>query len=344
SLEQQIRALSDAGALVYVILLAYEPSDPLVKQLLLHPDFDSGAPNHLGAFNVKTAGGRACLAATIEALAERWSRPSGEHGRVAGYIVGNEVNSHWFWYNQGRAPLAEVADDYAAAVRIVHHAVRRHAAWPRVYVSLDHHWSIPYAAGDDRQCVAGKALIDRFAQLVRESPEGDFDWRVAYHPYPENLFEPRFWNDATALDSFETPRITFKNLRVLTDYLQRSELLYDGHSRRVILSEQGFHTPPGDEGEVLQAAAFCYAYEKIDRLEGIDAFILHRHVDHPNEGGLLLGLRRREAGAGEPYPKKRVYDCFQAAGTPKWEEASAFALPIVGIKSWEEIPRERASK
>ena len=46
----------------------------------------------------------------------------------------------------------------------------------------------------------------------------------------------------------DTPRITFKNLEVLTEYLRRPELLYKGQPRRVILSEQGFHTPDGPDG------------------------------------------------------------------------------------------------
>jgi hypothetical protein len=137
------------------------------------------------------------------------------------------------------------------------------------------------------------------------------------------------------LSEENTPRITFKNLDVLTRYLKRYDMLYDGAPRRVILSEQGFHTPDGPDGELVQAAAYCAAYKKVEITEGIDAFILHRHVDHPHEGGLRLGLRRMTPGNGEPHGKKLIYECFQAADTAEWEEAFRFALPIVGKKSWE---------
>lgn len=337
SLDDKIQQLSGSGSLVYLILLTYASDDPARNQFALHPLYDPAAPNRLGAPNVATPAGRDWLSATIGFLAERWSRPSAEHGRVAGYIVGNEVNSHWFWNNRGRASLEQVVGEYAAAVRIVHSAVRRVAEWPRVYISLDHHWSIPYAAGDAEQCLPGRDFVDHFARTIRESPAGDFDWHLAYHPYPERLFEPRFWRDRTATLTPDTPRITFKNLEVLTSYLERDELLYEGQPRRVILSEQGFHSQPSEEGETLQAAAFCYAYAKIQRLEGIDAFILHRHVDNSNEGGLNLGLRRRTPGGSEPYPKKKIYECFRAAGTPAWPSTSAFALPIVGLDSWDEL-------
>jgi hypothetical protein len=336
-LDNTIKALSDRGAIIYLILLVYASNDGDVNRIMLHPKYDASAPNRLSAFNTQTLEGRRWLAATIEFLAQRWSRDDQLHGRVAGYIVGNEVNSHWMWSNMGRVPMKTFANEYWRTLRTVHRGVRKHSPWARVYVSLEHHWNIRYGAGDDQQTFPGKDFIDYLAQLGQKDPKGDFDWHVAYHPYPENLFEPRFWNDASALPAPDTPRITFKNLEVLTDYLQRPELLYRGKPRRVILSEQGFHTPDGPDGEAIQAAAYCYAYRKVDQLDGIDAFILHRHVDHPHEGGLRLGLRRYAPGEPDPHPTKMIYNCFRAADEPNWEEAFEFALPIVGIQNWQEL-------
>jgi hypothetical protein len=332
-LDRTIKALSDHGVVVNLILLTYHSADERINEVMLHPKYDRTAPNRLGMFNTATPDGRAWLKAVMEFTAERWSRPDEEFGRVAGYIVGNEVNSHWWWANMGRVRMEEFADAYLAALRLMHGAVRRQSSWARVYVPLDHHWGIRYAAGDERQTFGGKAFVDYFARRAREG--GDFDWHVAYHPYPENLFEPRFWNDTTALPSDDTPRITFKNLDVLTRYLQRDELLYHGAPRRVILSEQGFHTPDRPEGEAIQAAAYAAASKRVEQLDGIDAFILHRHVDHPHEGGLRLGLRSLEPGDGEPRRKKLIYECFRAADTPEWEAAFEFALPIVGKEVWE---------
>jgi hypothetical protein len=126
-----------------------------------------------------------------------------------------------------------------------------------------------------------------------------------------------------------TPRITFKNIELLPGYLRRPELVFHGQPRRIILSEQGFHTPKGEDGEIIQAAAYCYAYKKIERLDGIDAFILHRHVDNAHEGGLFLGLRGNQPKGGDPQPKKKIYDCFRAADTREWEKAFGFALPAM---------------
>ena len=38
-----------------------------------------------------------------------------------------------------------------------------------------------------------------------------------------------------------------------------------------------------------------------------------------------------------PEKKKKIYEVFKAADTPEWETAFRFALPIIGIKSWDEI-------
>jgi hypothetical protein len=87
--------------------------------------------------------------------------------------------------------------------------------------------------------------------------------------------------------------------------MRRPELLLKGEPRRILLSEQGFHSDGTQAGEDLQAAAYAYAWQKIDSDPGIDAFILHRHVDHSHEGGLNLGLwRRKPDSVADPLSKK----------------------------------------
>ncbi|HEX5222102.1 MAG TPA: DUF5722 domain-containing protein [Verrucomicrobiae bacterium] len=335
SMDRQIKRLSDAGVLVNLIVLTYASGVSEVDRVVLHPHYDTNAPNRLGAFNTVTPGGRKWFSACLSFLAERWSRPDQKYGRVVGYIIGNEVNSHWWWANQGRVTMTAFADDYLSAVRLMHEAIRRQSSWARVYLSLEHHWNIRYAAGDELQSFPAREFLQYFARRAKE--RGDFDWHLAFHPYPENLFQPAFWNDQTATTNANTPRITFKNLQMLTQFMARPEMQFAGKPRRIILSEQGFHTPAGEKGEALQAAAYCLAYKKVAALDGIDAFILHRHVDHPHEGGLLLGLRRYQPGSAEPRPKKQIYECFRLADTPQQEEAFAFALPVVGITNWSQI-------
>jgi hypothetical protein len=338
SLDRQIRPLTDAGVIVSLILLVYQSGDAALNRILLHPDYDKSAPNRLGAFNTVTAGGVRHFKACIELLAHRYGDPRTYGGRVVNFILSNEVNSHWFWSNMGHVSMETFAEDHLRTARIANTALRRVSSCARLYLSLEHHWNIRYPGGDATQTFPGRPFLDYFSRRARE--QGDFDWHLAFHPYPENLFEPRTWNDKSATTNDNTPRITFKNIEILPRYLGRPELLYRGEPRRIILSEQGFHTINKPDGELWQAAAYAYAYYKTAHLPEIDAFILHRHVDHGNEGGLNLGLWTRNPksrSAAEPAAKKMIYSVFQAADTPAWEAAFQFALPVIGIRHWEDI-------
>lgn len=340
-LDRQVLPLIRSNVVVSLILLTYASGDPVRDRMMLHPRFDPRAPNHLAAFNTTTMEGARCFRAGVEFLADHYGQPE-FGGRVANYILGNEVNSHWFWANMGRVTMEDFAEDYLRTARMAATALRKFASEARLYLSLEHHWNIRYPGGDAGQAFPGRVFLDYFNHRARE--QGDFSWHVAFHPYPENLFEPRTWNDRSATAEESTPRITFKNIELLPRYLRRPEFLRaDGTVRRVILSEQGFHTASGPDGELWQAAGYAYAYAKCSRIDGIDAFILHRHVDHGGEGGLRLGLWTRDERSQSPAApgrRKRIYEVFRAADTPAWEEAFAFALPVIGIQNWRELGSE----
>ena len=53
-----------------------------------------------------------------------------------------------------------------------------------------------------------------------------------------------------------------------------------------------------------------------------------------------LGLwtrNEKSQSPAEPERKKKIYEVFKAADTPQWKEAFAFALPVIGVKSWDEV-------
>lgn len=333
SLDKQIKPLSDKGMAVYLILIAYPTPDVARHKIVIHPNAKVDRSYSVGAFNNVTLQGQAYLQAVIELLAERWSGDHPGNGRVWGWIVGNEVNSHFMWYNLGKMPMAEAASHYENAFRIVHKAVRTASANARLYVSFDHHWASAMHGISTEEATPGRDFLDTFASLVRD--RGDLDWHVAWHPYPEDLGNPRAWADKGITNDNTTPKVTFKNLQVLPQHLEKKELLYQGNPRRVILSEQGFHTLNLPEGEKIQAAAYAYAWEKCLTLPTVDAFIYHRHVDHSQEGGLLLGLWKNVPGSiADPGEKKLLWDLFKKAGAPEWKEAAAQYLPVTGLKAW----------
>ena len=110
-------------------------------------------------------------------------------------------------------------------------------------------------------------------------------------------------------------------------------------TRTILLSEQGFHSVPGNRESLLdQAAAIAYAWKKIEPIDSIKAFHYHRWIDHENEGGLHLGLWTVRPGTVTlPAEKKPSWDIFQALGTEREADAIAFAKERIGIEEWSEI-------
>ncbi len=336
SLDAQIKPLSDARVVVYLILLAYPTHDAAKDKLLLYPKADG--KYNIAGFNIATEDGMRLYRALVAFVAERHSGAHPECGRVWGYIIGNEVNSQWMWYNLGKMPMAEACGEYEKAVRAAHEEIAKHSAAARVYLSFDHHWNTSMPGIGELEAYKGRDFLDTFALIARE--RGNFEWHVAYHPYADNLGDPRTWLDKKALPNDDSPHVTFKNLEVACAHMRRPELLWQGKPRRIILSEQGIHCLKSPDGETLQAAGFTYAWEKVSRQDGIDALIWHRHVDHSQEGGLRLGLWENKPGSiCDPGRKRMIYDLFKKAGTAEWADAAKFALPVTGLKSWDELAR-----
>jgi len=327
-----VERLHERGIRVYLILLAYRSGDPRIDTLLLHPAMLPQAPNQLGAFNTETAEGVALFSFLLQGIAEHFFDRAKKTSKVAGWIVGNEINAHHEWYNRGPADPAQVVEDYHRALRIAHAVLRESGSPGRVYVSLEHHWTAR-PGSDPKRSLPGRDFLTRLLQRCKQ--QGDFGWDLAYHPYPSNLFEPRSWRDRDARPTQDSPKITFKNLEQLTRWLDQPQARFEGQPRRVILSEQGFHSPADPEGQTWQAAGFVYAWKKIETVPGIDAFILHRHVDHAGEGGLQLGLWTNQPGQiCSPAAKKRIWSVFQAAGTARQKQLFDEYRAVIGESAW----------
>jgi hypothetical protein len=336
-LDQRVKELSDHGVIVYLILLNSRHWDgvtlhPDLAEALVHPDYD--AEGFISAFNLVTESGRAHYRAFVEFVAERYSRADQAYGRVSGYIIGNEVDAQWIWSNAGEKSVEAYMQEYALAVRTAFYAARKQYSQARVYLSLTHHWTLPHTTNPLRT-YAGRDIIEIMSRL--SAAEGDFDWSLAYHPYPQDLTIPRFWEDDRALDALDTPLITFKNIEVLPRYMAQPHLLYGGRMRHLILSEQGLNSDETEESERIQAAAYALAYWKIEQTGGIEAFIYHAHVDHRDEFGLNLGIRRRDKSSDSPNAPgvaKLIYAVFKSIDGPERESLLAAAQAVIGQENW----------
>jgi hypothetical protein len=335
NLDNRIKSLSDNNTLVTLILIMYNrmhPESP--NEHIIHPDSQPGGTVY--AFNTTNKIGVKYYKAITNFIAERYTRPDQKYGRAANFIVGNEIGQNKIWNNMGPKLIGEYVKDYARTLRLTNTIVKSNYKNGRVYISLDHFWdqNLP---PDSMWKYDNKEIVDRLTQHINK--EGNIPWNVAFHPYPENLFDPKFWEDESAADDFNTDRITFKNLKVLVNYMKKPDYLYDGKMRRIILSEQGFDSGDNSlESQKLQAAAYAYAFYKIKFLDGIDSFILHRHVDHAKEGGLHLGLWTNKPGEVEvPDKQKYIYDVFKYIDTKRSLQVTEFAKEIIGIEKWSDV-------
>ncbi|BCU77161.1 DUF5722 domain-containing protein [Luteolibacter sp. LG18] len=328
-----LKAAADRHLIVSGILLLPQVrgfADPEVGRRMVHPEADPAGIYTMP--NVTTAEGVATYAAAVDFLATRYSRPDKRFGRIHHWILHNEVNSGWIWTNAGDQTVERYTDLYVRSMRIVHLIASQHDPASKVFVSLEHDWNKPYGL----HCYPGKTMLELIAALCRA--EGDFEWALAFHPYPSDLMEPKAWNDKDATASFDTPKITYKNLEVLDAWMRRPEMLFQGQPRDIHLTEQGVNSRDYSEVSLReQAAGMAYAWNKLKPLSTIKVFDYHNWIDNRAEGGLRIGLRKFPDEQGDPLGKKPVWEVYRALDTPDEAATTGFAKPLIGIREWSEV-------
>lgn len=338
-IDARLRMMDENGILTTLILLNSpklfgSTQEKALLDVALHPKYEWDARDaFISAFNMEEEAGQNYFRAFVEFLAQRYSRADKRYGRALGMIVSNEVDSQCVWSNAGEMDAEQFTHEYSEACRLTWLLARKHFANFRVYISLDQFFSgMRYRPLEPLHTYPGREVIDRMnAHCLRE---GNFGWSVAYHPYPEDLRYPDFWNDRAPDFTWSTPKITFKNMEVLPDYLSRPELLYEGAPRRIIFSEQGFNSQQGALQNLTErqaAAAYCLAYMKARAIPTCDLFTHHAYVDNPHEFGLNLGIRRYDESAphhaGEPKP---IYASVLDMDTDREPERVRMAREFIG--------------
>ena len=320
-----------------IIMMSREIADPEKKRLFVHPDCSN--PGIYSISNLTSAEGVSAWLDMYKFIAERYTREDTKYGRVVNWICHNEIDAGQVWTNCGDKPPLIYLELYHRAMRMLYYAVRRYDPTARVFISLTHFWQ--QKNFHTSMGASPKEMLEQLADFCRI--EGDFEWGVAYHPYPEDLFNPASWKDKRVNFTLNSPLVTFKNLEVLDAFMDQEKMRYLGKkSRSFLFSEQGFHTPSGKNGEILQAAGMVYGWYRMKSLRNLEAFHYHRWVDHTLEGGLMLGLRHNLKGtSNSPGPEKKIYAVYKAFDTSKEKRESHFALRVIGVKSLKSLTKEK---
>lgn len=294
-------------------------------------------------FNTSTEEGVETLKAIASFLAERYSSLKSPYGKVSNWIIGNEINNQ-YWNYTGPMDLTSYVQEYERAFRIFYTAVKSMNQNDRLFVSTDYCW---YSEADGALKYHAKDIVDQFAEIT--NAHGPMNWGLAYHPYPIPLVEPEFWDDANTgkiKQSEYSPVVNLANLNVLTDYMQKPSMRNpDGTVRHIILSEQGFTSVSNTRGDVseLQAAAIAYAYYIIDSNPYIDAFIMSRQVDAPEEvkAGESFGLWKCDMSKENdivPTMRKKSWQVYKNVDIrSRTLETTDFAKKLIGIQKWSDV-------
>jgi hypothetical protein len=332
--DRYMRTAADHGWMVSAIILIQPvrnaPQGAWVRDAA-HPEADPSGMYVMPNFTSRA--GVDAYAAVMNFLAERYSRPDGKFGRIHHWILHNEINSGFYWTNAGDKTLITYLDLYQKSLRLTLLLTRQYDPHAKPLISLDHYWS----KNPDARGYPARKLLDRLVEFSNR--EGDFEWGIAFHPYAQDLFNPRTWEDSQVTFDFNTPQITFKNIEVLDAWVRQPRVRFHGQDPREIqLTEQGLNSRDYSEAALRdQAAGLAYAWKKIQPLKSITAFQYHLWADNRGEGGLRLGLRKFPDDPKDPLGKKPSWEVYRTLDTKEEDAGTDFAKPIIGIKDWSEI-------
>lgn len=291
---------------------------------LVHPearDQESGAYYYM--FNAADAEGVKTMEAVASFLASRYD--GDEYGIVHSWVIANEINQNKIWNYLDTANVAYYAEEFERGMRIFYQAIKSEYANARVYFSIDHDWNSNKTAST--KYFNAKDLVRAFndAALLH----GNYDWGIAIHPYPQPMTRVNYWSqhyDKTQ----DAEIVSIMNLGVLTDFLSQEKYLdTNGEVRSITITELGFSSK---SGEKLQAAAFAYCYYITEANPYIDAFIMNRQTDAPEEvkQGLAFGIYEYD------HSEKYIKDVFRYIDTDQAQEHTEFMLNILEAESLEE--------
>ena len=344
NLDATFRASAERGIVTSAIILvqsAQESVDQQAGNLLQHPNFAPGANVFFTMPRMDNLSSVHAYAAALDFLASRYCQPGDPYGRIHSFIMHNEVDQGIVWTNMGAdRPLQVFLANYYQSMRLAYNIIRHYDNHAEVLGSFTHSWNESATGGD---YFAGYYTTKEMVEgiISYSNAEGDFKWGLACHPYPEDLTEPKTWNDTRATFSRSSPLVTFKNLEVLDDWIKQADHQYLKTIKRTLwLSENGTNSRSYSEKDLNeQAAGFAYAWKKFKELDGIDAIQWHNWIDNRGEFGLRIGLRRFPDDETEPGGPKPVWHLYKAAGTSDEEVAFAKYKELIGIADWKELAK-----
>ena len=335
-LDGEVKRLSDSGVAVTAILLnAWNNTVPELNPIGVK-ELPKEQAVYYG-FNVESEQGFRAVKAMASFLAKRYNGQNG-HGKITNWVVGNEINNQ-YWNYEGDYDVSTYTKKFQRAFRVFYTAMKSVSANDNIMFSLDHYWNMfPEAAPVGKY--KGKDVVLAFHHF--DNLEGHMDFGLALHPYPYPISSPAFWDDdktGKVNDTIDSPIINFKNLHVITDFMQLDSMKNKkGEVRKIFLTEEGFTSiQKGQDKSDEQAAAVAYSYYIVYNNPYISAYLMSRQEDSDDEvkHGLAFGL---SSIVNHQLVHKKAHSVFKYIDDASATEGTAdFARAIIGIDSWDQL-------
>nr|CEL21761.1 peptidase S8 and S53, subtilisin, kexin, sedolisin [Kibdelosporangium sp. MJ126-NF4]CTQ92541.1 peptidase S8 and S53, subtilisin, kexin, sedolisin [Kibdelosporangium sp. MJ126-NF4] len=211
-------------------------------------------------------------------LARRYNGLGG-NGRVADFVVMNEVNTNtWFDIGCGQGVACDKEkwlNEIGALYNAAYDRITSEQPTAKVLTSLDNQFGVELERpAADEPVLAGQTVLRGLAART-----GSRHWRVSLHPYPQDIRRPEFGAD-------DYPYVTYGNLGVLAGWLA-AEL--PAAAADIQLTESGINSLNPSTPQ-KQANAVCDSLRTVLGTPGITNYVYHRMKDHPAETGAGLGL------------------------------------------------------
>lgn len=210
-LDTRLSRYEKMGINVVAVVVSFVSTEPTSRypRALKYID-DSRWTN---GFNTSNELGRDYFIAGMEYLANRYSK--GGKGRICDYVIGNEVDYAYDWYEimpnesadgkplpprgekglrtgeiETKAPFDTFMEEYARTLRLANLAVKKYSSDIQVGVSLSKEWAQSRGeqygytpTGNKRyDSYRPKEFLDWMNYYTKKS--GDFNWSITQHNYP----------------------------------------------------------------------------------------------------------------------------------------------------------------
>ncbi len=271
TLDEKIKYYENLGVNVTVILRAGYSSDASLGEIINNPLASGGdAPS----LNTASAEGINALRAIAGFLASRYSCKGGVASNVSGYTVGVGINNAAENYNMGSVTLQRLAKEYSSALRTVYTAVRSVSPEASVYMPLSGAWDRSMAPSQ-RASFDAKTVLEAVSACISEG--GNIGWELSY-----DLCSVGGTYSQEGEISEHTYKLDISNIEVLTEFMKRSELLYGGAQRNIILLETEPHDSADKNDMIRLSADYVCSYLKLGQRQfsHIKAFIPAHPVNY----------------------------------------------------------------